>query len=154
MKELCFKTNRGRMAYRIAKGFYIGILCAYLPLIALITYLEDILSPGGFMDLGFWFPFLVSVLVTLPFALMVALGGLLIRHLIRVRLEGSRVSKRGKWYGLCALLFGILFFILLGTWVGGVTLDLLFGAMTLLSLGLAILFTVLMIKSEQENQKC
>ena len=113
MKTPTFQTKRGKVCYSIARFLWWFCLIGYVPVLALVLWIIDLNSPGGFIDFGFWFPFFIVLIVTLPLLLVFAAAGLLIHHKLCTRTEKAELkkTKRGGLFGWLSLVSAALCFL-------------------------------------------
>ena len=75
-----FKTNRARVVYALLRRLYFVLLCAYVPALFVLSAIVDLGSKGGFFQIGFWLPFMLLSIFSLPIFLGLMLIGVLIHH--------------------------------------------------------------------------
>ena len=95
-----FKTERARVAYALLRRLYFILLFAYVPSLFLLSALLDRGPQGGFLQLGFWLPFVVLTIFSLPIFLALLLIGVLVNHLLCVR-SGRIEGKSARVGTLC-----------------------------------------------------
>lgn len=104
------KTAPARMVYALLRRLYFILLCAYVPSLFVISAIVDLSSRGGLLQVGFWLPFMVLSIFSLPLFLALMLVGVLVNHLLCIktgRVEGRPAQVATLCYSLslvCLLL--------------------------------------------------
>lgn len=104
------KTTRARVTYALLRRLYFILLFAYVPSLFILSTIVDLSSRGGILQVGFWLPFLVLSIFSLPLFLALLLIGILVNHLLCVktgRIEGKPARVGTLCYSLslaCLLL--------------------------------------------------
>lgn len=101
-----FETYRARAIYALSRRVYFVLLFAYIPSLFALSAIADLSSRGGFLALGFWLPFMLLTIFSLPVLLAVMLIGVLINHLLCIktgRVEGKPARVGTVCYSLSLL---------------------------------------------------
>lgn len=100
------KTARARVVYALLRRLYFILLCAYVPSLFAISAIVDLGSKGGLLQVGFWLPFMVLSIFSLPIFLGLMLVGVLVNHLLCIktgRVEGRPARVGTLCYSLSLL---------------------------------------------------
>ena len=103
-----FKHSKTELFYELIRRLYVLAVLTYLPLLLALTLLGRLRSDGGFIDLGFWLPFLLLLFATFPsFASFLSFGISLDGLLIAKTQEHPRPAIE-KTYFVCVILSSVI----------------------------------------------
>lgn len=111
-----FKTERARVIYALFRRLYFILLFAYVPSLFALSAIADLSSKGGILALGFWLPFILLTIFSLPILLAVLLIGVLVNHLLCIKT--GRIDGRPAKVG--AICYSLSLFCLLLTCVSAI----------------------------------
>lgn len=95
-----FKTDRACLVYALLRRLYFILIFAYVPSLFLLSAMFDLSSRGGFLQLGFWLPFVLLTIFSLPLFLALLLIGVLVNHLLCIK-TGRVQGKPARVGALC-----------------------------------------------------
>ena len=89
----CFQSKKAEIAYELVGHHYKLFMILYFPLLIALTGISELKPYSGFIDFGFGFSLLVTLLFTVPIFLFLLAAGFLVRLLI-LRRTGAQERER------------------------------------------------------------
>ncbi len=95
-----FKKLRSQKIYEILKRLYFICIFAYIPLLMVFTLFDTLRADGGFIDFGYWLPFLLFLFCTFPCFAFFASFGISLNGFLAMKTRTYHHPKIQRIYGV------------------------------------------------------